>query len=78
MTVWLVMVNGRVNSAWERQEHAGQHGFGISRVNGENVTVVIESLEVRTGCGRVGLHNHCPLRRDGWANHDRTDDGPDQ
>jgi len=54
--VWIVTVGQRINSVWERQGAARSHAKRLIEVNGDNITVSIQCLEVR-GPGYVALPN---------------------
>lgn len=48
MNVWLVMVGGRVNSAWNTPAGAGRHRDWLIEVNGDQIAVRVAEIEVRS------------------------------
>ena len=48
MTIWLVLVGGRVNSAWSSQSSATAHVERLIEVNGDRIAWRIQEIEVRT------------------------------
>lgn len=49
MNAWLLWANGRLKAVCGNKAEAEERGFSIARLNGDQVHVVIESVEIKTG-----------------------------
>lgn len=48
MTVYIVLIGSRVNSVWSTRQAANAHVVELIKVNGYQIAVRIEDIEVRS------------------------------